>query len=380
MGVVVRALIATALAVTPGMAVSASAAPIAAPGTNSGIWSVVTAPSPGAAQNTLFGIAAMPAGGVWAVGDRVSPPSSRFVAPLVEHWTGSRWVAKVLPGDQTNLLAAYAPARNNLWSVGFFQVASGVETVPVIDHFNGTTWTIVRSPRPDFSVLSGIAGTSASDIWATGRQFHHGRAISIIEHYDGRQWTRMTSPSPVTDYMDLGAIAAISPGNVWVAGDYRDSGSVFRTLVEHYDGHAWSIVPSPNLGKGNNYLTALTVLDGMPWAVGRAKDGANNRPLALRWSGSAWSGHLLPRSGSGDEALNAVVTSGRTLWAVGNKTNAAGKMRTLTMRYSNGTWTVVTSPNLGRNDNVLYAAALGGQAVWAVGNATTNALTIRHAG
>lgn len=378
MGVVGRVLIGTVLVVGSGTAVSASATPFTASGAVPGVWSVVSAPSPGSAQNTLFGVTTMPNGGVWAVGDRVSPSSARFVAPLVEHWSGSRWIARVLPGHQTNLLADFAPARNNLWAVGFFQVGMGVETVPVIDHFNGRNWTIVPSPRPALSVLAGIAGTSGADVWATGRQFIHGRAVTIIEHYDGHGWTRVSSPSPVTDYLDLGAIAAISPSDVWVAGDYRVSDTVFRTFVEHYNGHAFSIVPSPNLGTGRNYLTALTVLDGRPWVVGRADDGANFRPLALQWTGTAWSAHLLPRSGSGDEALNAVVTVGHTLWAVGNKTNAAGTQRSLTMRYNNGTWTVTTGPNLGRNDNVLYGAASTSEVVWAVGNATTKVLTMRR--
>ena len=379
MGEIGKAFVGIVVAIVSGTSVSAPAAPLAAAGTVPGGWSVVTAPSPGSAQNTLFGITAMPAGGVWAVGDRVSPSSPRFIAPLVEHWTGSRWVARVLPGEQTNLLAAFAPARHSLWAVGFFRVGIGAfETVPVIDHLNGRTWTIAPSPRLDAAVLTGIGGTSGTDIWAIGRQMVPDAAVSIIEHYDGHAWTRVTSPSPVTEYLDLVAITAISPSDVWVAGDYRGSDSVFRTLVEHYDGHTWSIVPSPNLGQGSNYLAGLTVLDGQPWAVGRADDGASYRPLALQWTAAGWSGHMLPRSGSGDEALNAAVTVGHTLWAVGSRTNADGTQRTLTMRYRNHVWAIATSPNLGRHDNVLYGAVPSGKIVWAVGNATTKALTIRR--
>jgi hypothetical protein len=371
-------LLRIALAGITAAGVAAPAASVAAPRTVPDAWAVVAAPSPGSVQNTLFSITRMPHGGIWAVGDRVSTSSPRFIALLVEHWTGSRWVAQVLPGHQTALLAAYSPARNNLWAVGFFRVGIGAfETVPVIDHFNGRTWTTVSAPHPAASVLTGIGGTSATDMWATGRQMAHDGAVTIIEHYDGHRWTRVPSPSPDTDYLDLGAIAAISRSDVWVAGDYTGSDSVSRTLVEHYDGQAWSIVPSPNLGKGSNYLTALTVLDGRPWAVGRANDGATYRPLALHWSGRAWSGQLLPRSGSGDEALNAVATAGRTLWAVGNKTNAAGTQRTLIMRHDKGAWTVMASPNLRRKDNVLYGVVSGHRAMWAVGSASSKALTTR---
>jgi hypothetical protein len=154
--------------------------------------------------------------------------------------------------------------------------------------------------------------------------------------------------------------------------------AVSRTLVEHFDGHAWSIVRSPNLGAGSNYLTGLAVLHGQPWAVGRADDGARYRPLALHRTGSGCFGRLLRRSGAGDEALNAVAAVGHTLWAVGGKTDAAGRQRTLTMRYRGGRWTVAPSPNLGRQDNVLYSVVANGKVVWAVGNATTRALTMRR--
>lgn len=375
-GMLVRLLVGTVLA---GTTVSASVTPVAASGPAPGGWSLVAAPAPGSVQNTLFGITKMPKGGVWAVGSRVSPSRSRFIAPLVEHWTGSHWTAQVLPGHQTSLLAAFSPAHNNLWAVGFFRTGIGAfEVLPIIDHFDGKTWTIVPTPQLDASVLSGIDGTSAADVWAVGREMAHDHALSIIEHYDGQQWTRTSSPSPDTDYLDLSAVAAIRPTDVWVAGDYSDGDSVFRTLIQHYDGHVWSIVPTPNLGTGSNYLTAMTVLDGRPWAVGRAYDGKHYRPMVLRWTGSTWSGRLLPRSGSGDETLNAVVAAGRTLWAVGSKTSDAGTQRTLTMRYGNGKWTPVTSPNLGRKDNVLYGAVSGRRAIWAVGNATTRALTTRR--
>jgi hypothetical protein len=163
-----RLLMGLALAGITAASVAAPAVSVAAPRTALGAWAVVAAPSPGPVQNTLFGIARMPHDGVWAVGDRVSTSSPRFIAPLVEHWTGSRWVAHVLPGHQTNLLAAYSPAHNDLWAVGFFRVGIGAfETVPVIDHFNGQTWTIASAPDPAASVLTGIGGTSAADIWAS---------------------------------------------------------------------------------------------------------------------------------------------------------------------------------------------------------------------
>lgn len=371
------ALVAVLAAPVTGVSTAAESARSATHG-----WSVVPAPSPGTAQNTLFGVTTMPHGGVWAVGDRVSQQASRFIAPLVEHRAGATWTATVLPGKQTNLIAAYSPAHDDLWAVGFFQAGMTIETLPVISHYDGTRWRIVKSPQPSASALTAIGGASARDIWAAGRQFHHGRLLTIVEHYNGHRWTRVASPEPPsTDYLELNAIAAISHRNVWAAGNYHDAAGVSRTLVLHYDGTAWTRVPSTNLGTGDNYLTGLTVLRGQPWAVGRAEDGKHSRASAMRWNGTRWKSQFLPRVGSGDASLYAVVTGADgTLWAVGSKTDAAGVRRTLTMHRHAGVWQVVPSPNLGTKDNVLYGVTITpNHELWAVGKATSKALSLRRA-
>lgn len=353
------------LLAVPGQAASA------APSSRCG-WTNVPGRSPGTARNILFAVTSAPHGMPWAVGDRVSPENARFVAPIIEHWNGSAWSARVMPGDQSNLLGVYAPARTNVWAVGFF-IRELDNTLPVIDHFNGKTWAMVPNPRIGFGVLSGIAGTSASNIWAVGRKLAR-PTVTIIEHYNGSAWTRVTSPSPVSDYIDFGAIKVLSDHDIWVAGDYLNSRGISRTLIEHYDGHRWTIVPSPNVGTGDNFLSAIAAAGphGL-WAVGRASVGGRFRPLAVRFDGQAWKAQLLPAAGSGDNALNGLTQgSGRTLWAVGSATGPHGAQRTLTERYRGGHWHIVASPNANRADNILYAAArTGDRSVWAVGSWTS---------
>lgn len=331
-------------------------------------WVIVPSPSPGSARNLLFGATGAPGGQAWAVGDRISPERPRFAAPIVEHWNGSAWNVRVLPGDQSNLLGVYAASPADVWAVGFY-IIELEHTLPVIDHFNGKTWRAVANPRIAYGVLSGIAGTSGSNIWAVGRKL--GRpTVTVVEHYDGRAWTRVASPSPVTSYIDFGAITAISGRDIWAAGDYVNGRGTFRTLTEHYDGRRWRIVPSPNAGPGDNYLSAIAALGPRNvWAVGRAFDGARFRPLALHWNGRAWAARPLPAAGSGDNSLNGLaVGPGRILWAVGGAVGRSGAQRILTERFHGGRWRLARSPNANGADNVLYAAATtGGRQVWAVG-------------
>lgn len=336
-------------------------------------WAIVPSPSPGTARNILFSATGAPGGQVWAVGDRVSPGKARFVAPIAERWNGSAWSARVMPGNQSNLLGVFAPARTDAWAVGFF-IIELENTLPVIDHFNGHAWSMVASPRISFGVLSGVAGTSGRNIWAVGRKLAR-HTVTIIEHYDGHTWTRVASPSPVTNYIDFGAINVISRHDIWVAGDYLNASGVFRTLIEHYNGRAWAIVPSPDIGAGDNYLSGIAALGPRDvWTVGRAFVGSRFVPLALRWNGHKWSARTLPAAGSGDNTLNGLTSVGRDLWAVGSAAGASGADRTLTERYRHGHWRILPSPNANKADNVLYSVTVtGGRQVWAVGSWTSPA-------
>src|SRR5581483_8850481 len=67
-------------------------------------------------------------------------------------------------------------------------------------------------------------------------------------------------------------------------------------LIEHWDGTAWSVSPSPNLGLSFNALYSVSALPASDvWAVGFATDGhAKERAMALHWDGSAWTSVRLP--------------------------------------------------------------------------------------
>ncbi len=60
---------------------------------------------------------------------------------------------------------------------------------------------------------------------------------------------------------DLYGVAAVSARDVWAVGYHnplRTSGTPLRTLIEHWDGTKWTVVPSPTPGWGGN-LNAVAV-------------------------------------------------------------------------------------------------------------------------
>jgi hypothetical protein len=87
--------------------------------------------------------------------------------------------------------------------------SAAFEWLPLVEHWNGTNWSIVSSPDPNRNIgynLKGIAAISASDIWAAG--------TVGIENWNGTSWSIVSAiPSGVGS---PDGIAALSDGTVVV--------------------------------------------------------------------------------------------------------------------------------------------------------------------
>src|SRR5258707_14921332 len=127
-----------------------------------------------------------------------------------------------------------------------------------------TGWIVKPSPSTGGSAtLSAVAATSAKDVWAVG-SFNTGGAFrTLIEHWDGTRWMIVPSPNPAAGFHTtntLAAVVAITPKNAWAFGCYEKTTTSFRTLIEHWDGVKWSVMASPNSGPGENTLLAATAM------------------------------------------------------------------------------------------------------------------------
>src|SRR3954469_23663743 len=118
----------------------------------------------------------------------------------------------------------------------------------------GASWQSVPSPSlwPNKSTFKGIAAAAPNDVWVVGSVQPPMRdAAALIEHWDGKEWSQVPAPKlyPATD---LAAVVALGPHNVWVVGQWatHDMTGIglakIVTLILHWDGATWSVVPSPN--------------------------------------------------------------------------------------------------------------------------------------
>jgi hypothetical protein len=232
-------------------------------------------------------LAALSPADVWAVGS-ISDGNQGTRSPFVGHWDGSRWetVPNVTRGALDTTYAALqsvvAVAPDDVWAVGIRAASEPArpgrgDNRTVIEHWDGTSWTLVPSPQADaVSVpysLSGINAVAADDLWAVGyANPGAGASVPLVEHWDGASWTIV--PTPVSaPGARLHAVAASSAGDVWAVGEQPLSasgvgGSGVETLIEHWDGTSWSVV-GPTFGERR--LVALTALpDGTVFAAGGA--------------------------------------------------------------------------------------------------------------
>jgi hypothetical protein len=122
----------------------------------------------------------------------------------------------------------------------------------------------------------------------------------------------------------LNSMDAISPTNVWAVGGSGDNASPYggtpsNTLIEHWDGTAWSVVPSPSTGTDN--LTGVTEsATNNLWAVGYDTPSGATQPqtLTLNYNGTAWTTVASPDQGTPSVLTSVSTTPGAAIiWTVG---------------------------------------------------------------
>jgi hypothetical protein len=89
----------------------------------------------------------------------------------------------------------------------------------------------------------------------------------------------------------LNDVTAVASDDVWAVGD-PDTGS--GTLIEHWDGSSWAVVPSPDMPTdAGDGLVSVSALPGSAWAVGFyvVEVEPAEHPIIEAWNGAAW--HLL---------------------------------------------------------------------------------------
>jgi hypothetical protein len=351
-------------------------------------------------SGVLISVSCTSAHSCMAVGsyDTTGPAEQGYT--LADAWNGKAW--RVIPTANprgslgNNFYGVSCSSANACMAVGAHNIPHG--SVPLAEAWNGKTWTVKATPKPDNdSALGGISCRSAHACIATGFAIQNNGNNWFSEAWNGRIWTLKTAPLPNgTTYSSIPGVSCASASVCIAAGDYQvDNSSKSRTLAETWDGATWTIIATPNPRDGANGsdlngvscsatnacvavggygrppnggdLTLAEVWNGKTWAIkasrnnptstGGSLEGVSCRSaqacmavgggLAEAWNGGIWTIKHVPNPGGATDVFLDSVSCGsaRACVAVGSYfTGQFAPEMPLAEVWNGKTWTVKTTP------------------------------------
>jgi hypothetical protein len=334
------------MAVTGPMA--AATAPAATPAGPTVHWSPVPvqAPAGGFSSETLLSLGNVTcvsnadciAAGYLEVPDPAGqsyPPKGPpdLYRPLLWHWNGHLWgyEASGTKGS-VGLVGSACVSITDCWAVGGQFVGKlGNQSVGVIVHYDGKSWSTSALPSPAGTAFNGVACTSASDCLVVGnRQTSANAAHVLVEAWNGKSWSAMSAPSPKgARWSVMESLTCSDPTDCLALGNADNStkGSGYF-FAEQFNGTSWSMVPAQNaqqFNMGNEsglFEISCPSQDGC-LAVGSALAYTHGElgadfpgGVAESWNGKSWSAvKPTPQVDGGNLILNGVsCISGVDCW------------------------------------------------------------------
>ena len=312
---------------------------------NGTAWKLVSSPNVGTLGSSLFAVSTASSKDVWAVGTVQTSSSVNGNRTLIEHWNGTAWSVVPSPNPSNegdDLTGVAALSATNAWAVGFFENNQMSALQPIILHWNGTAWSLFPNIPNIGMIVEAITARSATDIWAVGSDA--GETTNIALHFNGTQWSITSSANFPSSQQIISGVAAPAANDAWIVGSFAppNVGAFLQPLALHWNGKTWSMVPTPNPSPFNNRLRAVAAISTSDVrAVGQANtpDGLNLVTLIEHWNGKQWSIVASPNVPDGsntfDGLLGITVSGPTSLWSVGGFDSKTGE-RTLTLHNTQG--------------------------------------------
>ena len=167
-----------------GVVAAAAAQSAAAAG-----WSIEPVPKPPNSGDTeLSGVSCTSTRACVAVGWR-DVPATNDPVPLVERWNGSTWSTEHTPMSNTagwsGSLSAVSCASSSACVAVGLSYGDNSSSGPFAERWDGSSWSIERIPQlGDAEALDGVSCASSTDCTAVG----YGKS-SVAAHWNGTRWS-----------------------------------------------------------------------------------------------------------------------------------------------------------------------------------------------
>jgi hypothetical protein len=256
-------------------------------------------------------------------------------------------------------------------TVGSYTKAQGKHFRTLVEAWNGTTWSVTPSPnRVGSNILYGVSCTSPTFCVAVGdvRAGGSGSVSSLIETWNGTAWSVTPSPNRSGDNY-LSGVSCTSPTFCVAVGRHFKHNPYFGVLVETWDGTRWSVTANARVGPGFDDLGGVSCTSpSFCVAVGTGSPGAST--LIESWNGTRWSLTPSPNLSGRNSLAEVTCTSATFCVAVGS----AGKPYdgpALIETWDGTRWSLTPSANQGGGGNTLWGVSCTSSTDCVAAGATT---------
>jgi hypothetical protein len=255
-------------------------------------WSAATLPAPAAGSQALWeSVACTGPKRCFAVGSAF-PLHGGNQRPAVSAWNGTKWASKYVPGPSTvfaDIADVACPSARSCVGVGNSSIG------PFVVRWNGSAWKLAASPLSPSSEqilnLASVACPSTASCFAAGYIVSRTTGNSVttaVAHWNGTTWTLTRPPRPAKRYL-LG-VACGSTTVCFAVGSAMDA-SPHRAVIQRLKANnTWSAVSAPAVPAAEWILRGVACPTAKRCvAVGSARNGTTWTALTEGWSGTRWS-------------------------------------------------------------------------------------------
>ncbi len=350
-------------------------------------WSIVPSPTFTSGEQ-LAGVSCPTSSFCVAVGSTDASPHQT----LIQQWNGTAWVTIASPNtssSEINELAGISCVTSSFCVAVGHAMAAG-HSNNLVEQWNGVAWTITPSPNAASTLgnqLTAVSCPSTTFCTAVGHTVDN-PAVATAIVWNGLNWALGAPANPTATSGNTLAGVACRSTSWCVAVGATNPVAGLQALVEQWNGTAWTVVasPPPTSSQTSSLSGVACPSTSQCAAVGFTSDGSTSLSLVEQWNGTAWSAATLPTvAGTVSSSLSSVSCTGpSSCTAVGTYELPALNHLTASLTWNGSTWAFLAPKNPAVNGGVNNDADLagvscvGGQACIGVGFASPGAGTTRH--
>ena len=246
----------------------------------------------------------------------------------------------------------------------------------LIEEWKGSSWSIVSSPSPSQlnpnqpepgevgNYLNGVSCVDENFCIAVGYDYTASGPVTLVEQWDGTAWSLVDAPNPSSAGAFLNAVSCPTT-TFCIAAGYQLVGSGYQTLVEQWNGSSWSVVPSPGVAGSPEVAfngvsctgTAFCMADGWDCSA----DGSTCSTFMAAWNGSSWTSVASPNTAAPFNYLYGMACASSTFcMAAGSTfTLSTNTSAPLFERWDGSTWSLAPFADPTAQSALLYPSIYG---------------------